>query len=908
MAAPPSNENEAEIYLLRPPDPLGEDQLAVTDGAARPVMAKVLSETAAESLPSTASSETPPAERPTELWEGRAVAQLAADIASYRARIKSLLQENAALAEEARKLAATNVSLPPAAEPNPPSAPVTRVMLFHAETNPAQLPEPEPQIALPPSEHPMNLPPHRPLESLKNPAWPEAEVLPIHSHFDHVRNELRRLQQILRRGVMLVRRPEALGSILINNDEAEELAQRQDLLNEWPEREDADPEIRQFQNAIDRMRTDIDARVAAAQRPAENGSHLPLPLADLRKACRLEPDEFDILLLAFAASLSADYGSMFGYLQNDGSRSDPSVNLALNLLNGPIEERLAHRRYFLPSGTLIRHRLIHLEPRRDEREKPLLRQHFRIDEMIASFLLGHKMPAGGALDVQTHSIGSVAVDLPTENRLRKLAVQLRGQSHAVVRFVGTQTETLLSAAESVAAESGHTLRIILDLTADSTDAEAIGKAVRNARLWGAVLIVAGHPAHGSPPPAQREAERALWQALEGAEGIVFLLGPEGTFGRAPAGVRYWNVEIGRADYDRRQQAWARQLGPYVGPSIDAARVAGTFRFGHAHMRQAIHFGRGLAAQRGEPLTTDDLISAGRELTVPQVARFARRTRPQAQGWGHLKLPPDKMEQLRQIKRRMEHRQEVFGTWGFGKMLTRGKGLTVLFTGPSGTGKTYAAEMLAARLRLDLYQIDLAGVMSKYIGETEANLGAIFDAAEESGALLFFDEADALFGKRTETKDAHDRYANIEIDYLLQRVEAHQGIVVLATNLQRNMDDAFVRRIQEIVEFPAPDEPARAAILRAHLPEKFTAVSEEEIAFIARQFEMTGGNLKNVALDAAFRAASDARREPRKIEMQDLIRAVAAELRKEGRLCLDRDFASYHHCLDLPPDQPEDSTG
>ncbi len=476
--------------------------------------------------------------------------------------------------------------------------------------------------------------------------WPEPVLVRIHSHFDHVRNELSRVQQMLRRGVMLVRRPEALGSILINDKEAEELARRTDLLNEWPETKPEETELVRLESYISAMRAQIDDLVKAAQQPVSKGARLALPLADLREAHQLTPAEFDILLLAFAASLSADYGSIFGYLQNDGTHTEPSVNLALNLLDGPVEERLARRRFFHASAPLVRHRLIHLA----EREKPLLRQHFRLDETIAGLLLGHARPANAAPAADAPDFASVGVDEATEARLRELAARLRGQSDAVVRFIGAPSELVRAAAEAVAAESGRATRIFLDLTAEGTDTAAIEQAVRDARLWKAALIVTGSAARGSVPPAWREAEVTLWRALEGGKGTVFLLGPEGAFGRAPAGIRYWNIEIVRAGFERRARAWERELGPYTGPPIDAAQLAGAFKFSNARIRQAVHFGRGLAAQRGAELHTDDLVEAGRELTVPQIARFARRVKPRAPDWGNLELPPEKMSSFFKSKR------------------------------------------------------------------------------------------------------------------------------------------------------------------------------------------------------------------------------------------------------------------
>jgi SpoVK/Ycf46/Vps4 family AAA+-type ATPase len=204
----------------------------------------------------------------------------------------------------------------------------------------------------------------------------------------------------------------------------------------------------------------------------------------------------------------------------------------------------------------------------------------------------------------------------------------------------------------------------------------------------------------------------------------------------------------------------------------------------------------------------------------------------------------------------------------------------------------AAEVLAGELSLDLYQIDLSSVVSKYIGETEKNLSAIFQEAELSQALLFFDEADALFGKRTEVKDAHDRYANIEVNYLLQRVEQFEGVVILATNLQRNLDDAFLRRMQEVVEFPFPDEVLREQIWNGHFPTNAPRDEDIDFKFLARQFKVTGGNIKNIVLNAAFLAAQ----ESKPINMSHLILSTKAEFQKLGKLCVKADFGKYYDLL------------
>jgi SpoVK/Ycf46/Vps4 family AAA+-type ATPase len=240
---------------------------------------------------------------------------------------------------------------------------------------------------------------------------------------------------------------------------------------------------------------------------------------------------------------------------------------------------------------------------------------------------------------------------------------------------------------------------------------------------------------------------------------------------------------------------------------------------------------------------------------------------------------------------------VYDEWGFDRKLSLGKGLNVLFAGPSGTGKTMAAEVLAGELGLDLYKIDLSTVVSKYIGDTEKNLARIFAEAATSNAILFFDEADALFGKRSEVKDAHDRYANIEIGYLLQRMEEYEGVVILATNLRKNMDEAFVRRMHFTVEFPFPNAQDRRRIWAHIWPEATPRSAELDADVLARRFELAGGNIRNIALAAAFLAASDGG----VVTMAHLLHATRREYQKMGKIVTDGEFAhspteEAHHAL------------
>jgi SpoVK/Ycf46/Vps4 family AAA+-type ATPase len=255
-------------------------------------------------------------------------------------------------------------------------------------------------------------------------------------------------------------------------------------------------------------------------------------------------------------------------------------------------------------------------------------------------------------------------------------------------------------------------------------------------------------------------------------------------------------------------------------------------------------------------------------------------------WDDLIIPKPQKDLLESICIYMEYRNKVFETWGFRNKIPYGQGVSVLFTGVSGTGKTMAAGILGKRLHRDVYKIDLSLVVSKYIGETEKNISAVFDEAESTGAILFFDEADALFGKRSSVRDAHDRYANIEVAYLLQRMEEYSGVTILATNFKQNMDDAFTRRIQFIIEFPLPDKEDRELLWRKVFPDEAPLHSDIDYNYLARKFNLSGANIRNISLDAAFRA-SDEKKDC--IQMAHILKAIKQECKKTGTFVTDDSY-------------------
>ncbi|MCB8986621.1 MAG: ATP-binding protein [Ardenticatenaceae bacterium] len=348
-------------------------------------------------------------------------------------------------------------------------------------------------------------------------------------------------------------------------------------------------------------------------------------------------------------------------------------------------------------------------------------------------------------------------------------------------------------------------------------------------------------------------------------------------------------ELPLPEAGEREQLWRAALnGSGVAGETAVTAVAHKFRLSPGQIADAARHTITLAAAAQRPITPADLHAAARARSNQALRDLAQKLDPKYH-WDDIVLPRHVLRQLRDVYHAVKYRHVVYGQWGFDDRLALGKGLNVLFSGPSGAGKTMAADILAHELGLDIYKIDLSTVVSKYIGETEKNLGRIFSAAQASNAILFFDEADALFGKRSEVKDARDRYANIEVAYLLQKMEEYDGITILATNLSGNMDDAFARRLHHTIDFPFPDKELREAIWRRIFPAATPLADDVDFLFLARQFELSGGNIRNVALAAAFLAAE----QETAVSMPLLILGVARELQKMNRLPAKTDFREYY---------------
>jgi len=333
-------------------------------------------------------------------------------------------------------------------------------------------------------------------------------------------------------------------------------------------------------------------------------------------------------------------------------------------------------------------------------------------------------------------------------------------------------------------------------------------------------------------------------------------------------------------FSQRRRLWhyfLEQVQPLH--TLDLDGLAGRFRLNGWQIRDVIAGARDQALRvEREQLTEEDLNAAIRAYSQTRLVELATQIVPRYT-WQDLVLPPGQIEVLQAVVNMVKHRALVLEDWGIGFKLLPSPAVSVLFTGDPGTGKTMAAEVLASQLGLDLYKIDLSSMVSKYIGETEKNLEAIFNEAERSNAILFFDEADAVFGKRSGIRDAHDRYANIGVSYLLQRMESHEGVTILATNLRSNLDEAFTRRLQFVVDFPLPEAPERLRIWQALIPKGLPLATDVDLDQLSQRFKLTGGNIRNIIVSASFMAAEQGG----EVTMELFVEGVRREFQKMGRL-------------------------
>lgn len=618
-------------------------------------------------------------------------------------------------------------------------------------------------------------------------------------------------------------------------------------------------------------------------------------LIDLFQLTRLEEQ---CVVLCLAGEIDPRYAKVFAFLQDDVTRQQPSIDLALRLFCAGGQARITARSIFSPNAPLLRNRILHLsEPAGKTSALPHI--CLKLDDRIAAFLLQTPQLEECLTDwvdcvTPSSSLKSTAV--PSDIRDQTLSLVQRcfaGGAAAIrplIHLYGRQGSGRRALATEASQQIGLPL-LVADVRRMPTDSisgvEALWRLGRESLLLPAAVLVEGFD--DLLVEGRTRELAALLDAIYNFSPLTFLSGIQPWNAQNPRQL-FLSLECRIPDSTTRMQFWKKHLqdcAMELEPD-DLVELSSKFNFTEGQIVQTVDAARSQAYWESPgpmELTAPLLSRAGRRVATPSLGGLARKIDP-FHAWSDIVLPDTQLRQLREIVAHVKRAQVVFEKWGFAKTFSYGRGITALFEGQSGTGKTMAAGILGGALGLDLYKIDLSSVVSKYIGETEKNLSRIFAEAQDTSAILFFDEADALFGKRSEVKDAHDRYANIETAYLLQRMEEYSGIVILATNMKQNVDEAFVRRMRFIVHFPFPNDSDRERIWEKAIPADAPLGEDVNLHWLARKLKVTGGNIKNISLRAAFLAAE--RQEV--IGMECLIEAAKREIEKIGRLSALTDFS------------------
>lgn len=625
-----------------------------------------------------------------------------------------------------------------------------------------------------------------------------------------------------------------------------------------------------------------------------------LSLDRLSRQFHLNAWDTDILLLCLAPELDVSYEKIYAYIQDDLTRKKPGVDFVLNVICRSFEEKMSIRRRLEPGSPLIDFGIIQVLPDQAGQVSTLLGSSLKVDERIVSYLLEEQ-------GLDPHLSGIVRLVYPNKNmddlvlnetvrdELARMFRVIRDRDRGlVIYFYGPYGTGKKSTVEAWCTMlTIPVLYVDIERMMENSPQDyrtLLSRVMREAVLQNACV----YWQHGDRllEDSKKSLLHDFAHEVGKLNGLCII---EGLNAWEPVDLfqdkYFFSQGFTLPSHDERLEIWRRLLDQTdLAEPVDRDILSSTFTFSGGQIKDALNSARNLSLKHPDDqgkMRVEDVYAACRLQSNQKLSSLARKLKP-VYTWADIVLPEDRMEQLISITHHVRYRSLVFGTWGFDRKLSYGKGLHVLFSGPSGTGKTMAAEIMAGDLGLDIYKIDLARVVSKYIGETEKNLSKIFEEAETSHAILFFDEADAIFGKRSDIHDAHDRYANIETSYLLQRMEEYEGMTILSTNFRRNMDEAFVRRIQFAVEFPFPDAQNRKHIWTKIWPKEMPVSQDIDFDFLARRFEMSGGNIRNISLHAAFIAAADGR----VVTMPHLKKATQREYQKMGKLLMGHEFSDH----------------
>lgn len=573
----------------------------------------------------------------------------------------------------------------------------------------------------------------------------------------------------------------------------------------------------------------------------------------IRKAFQLSSFEYQLLLLAVAPDLDGGLGERIAKVQKTRA-SWPSAGLAWRLFCPTTQEVISSRDSLRQDAPLLRFHL--LQPTGSDATLPELQ--FQIDRRIADALVGRSMPDARITPlVRIHPVANAEAVLPPSHQ--QLACRLSDYLKDCLSPKGPKSLPLVvelhgapeADLELFAAEVARGLGVpLLAASADELPQQLSVEFIRESLLVPCLLLL------GGINPSKAEG-RAWMQALTDGATVAFVANQQPLSRPSVLGATCWlPVALPPLDAQGRSDLWNAVLeAAGLPPGRAAYELAEDFDLSANEIKQATKSAMQQADLRGAALNWKDVVTACRAESQHRMGDLAQRLEP-LYTWEDLILPPEATAKLQELCAQVRCRQKVLHQFDFASRLTRGRGVTGLFAGPSGTGKTMAAEVIAQDLNRELYRVDLARVVSKYIGETEKNLREIFHEAERARCVVLFDEADALFGRRTEVRDSHDRYANIEVSYLLQLLEeTESAVVLLATNRREAIDEAFMRRFRFLVDFPLPDRGLRQRLWERSFPAR-VPIAGVHFDTLAERLPLSGASIRNIALAAAYLAASD----------------------------------------------------
>jgi hypothetical protein len=578
---------------------------------------------------------------------------------------------------------------------------------------------------------------------------------------------------------------------------------------------------------------------------------------------KLDQLERAVLALCAAPEVQPDFARMFGYLHDDLARQSATPRLVARLLSGPGATAADVLVCFDRAARLAATGAVRVEG-----QGPLADRPATVGPLLAAHLIGTRL-ADDTAKGRLRRIEPAALPLGRQASVERLRLLLTPTRELPLAVVGADAELALAAA------AGRGV-VVLEAQAVTDDNAAADLALASA-LEQRIPVIGG-----LSELAADGRRRTLEVACKLACGPI-LCAADRHEALALADIAALVVEVPPLTLSERADAWRA-----AAEIRDVDDVAARFRLDIGRIEEAAALARAEAALAGEQQPSPAQLSAGaRAASSRRVGELARRLEP-GPGWDDLILPARHMTALHTMSSFLRNRERVLSSWGYDRA-GGGRGLTALFAGESGTGKTLAARVVAGAAELDVYRVDLGNLFSKWVGETEKNLERVFRAAESANAVLFFDEADVVFGKRTDASDSSDRYANLETAFLLQRIEDYEGVVALATNLRSNIDEAFIRRLDLVVDFPPPDAATRRRLWQVLVPSDAPLSDDVDLDFLSTSFELSGGGIRNCAVAAALLAAD----EGELIEMHHLVRAVAMEYAKLGRLAAEADFGRFH---------------